>query len=227
MRSFSAFLASAVMAGAPVAQTGQADKPLQSAAEWRAAARTDVLAAYDIFAANHPGMFDPNNPGFPEQLARARDLALAKAHHASDRTSFGDALGTFSAELADGHAFLFGASDPRGMAGLHRRLARRAGARPSCRFGFSRPSRLHHNRLRRRNGGCRGPSTAVDNRIRLSPARGWAMVVMDTHGVLVLACLDGAPSQPLRIPLAGRFRARGATCLDDSAGLCLAVLRNG
>lgn len=114
MRSFPAFFAAAVLAGAAVAQTGQPAKTPRSAAEWRAAARTDVLAAYDVFASNHPGMFDPNNTSFPEQLARARDRALAVADRASDRTSFGQAHATFSAELADGHAFLFGASDPQG-----------------------------------------------------------------------------------------------------------------
>src|SRR4051794_12587402 len=36
--------------------------------DWRQAARQDVLAAYDIYADNHPGMKDPGNPRFPAQL---------------------------------------------------------------------------------------------------------------------------------------------------------------
>lgn len=117
MRSIPAFLAAAFLAGTAVAQAPQPAGPPQSAAEWRAAARLDVLAAYDLYAANHPGMFDLNNPGFPAQLVRARDRALAVADQASDRTSFGKAHAAFSSELADGHAFLFGASDPKGTEG--------------------------------------------------------------------------------------------------------------
>ncbi len=75
--------------------------------DWRAAARVDVLAAYDLYAANHPGMHDPANPGFTAQLARARDAALPLAERATDRRSYLAALGAFSAVLADGHALLF------------------------------------------------------------------------------------------------------------------------
>lgn len=73
----------------------------------RAAARSDVLAAYDLYAANHPGMHDPANPGFPAQLARARDRAMALTDSATDRRGYLDVLGAFSAELSDGHALLF------------------------------------------------------------------------------------------------------------------------
>lgn len=78
--------------------------------DWGAIARKDVLAAYDLYVADHPGMHDPSNPGFQEQLKRARDVALRAAEGASDRSGYEKALGLFSAELSDGHAQI-GAKD--------------------------------------------------------------------------------------------------------------------
>ncbi len=66
-----------------------------------------MAAAYDIYAANHPGTQDPANPGFPAQLARARDRGLDAARRATDRAGYVAALGAFSTELSDGHALLF------------------------------------------------------------------------------------------------------------------------
>ncbi len=77
-----------------------------AATNWQAAARTDILAAFDIYRANHPGMHDPTNPGFAAQLERARDAGLAYAARAGDRSGYQRALGAFSAELQDGHAQL-------------------------------------------------------------------------------------------------------------------------
>lgn len=74
--------------------------------DWRAAALGDVRAAYDLYVANHPGMHDPANPGFPAQLARARDEALAHAERAAGEADYRDALGAFSTVLQDGHARL-------------------------------------------------------------------------------------------------------------------------
>jgi hypothetical protein len=71
---------------------------------WSKAAREDVIAAYDIFRRHHPGMFDPHNPGFPNQLRRARDAALRFAERAHDAEGHMRALALFSAVLADGHA---------------------------------------------------------------------------------------------------------------------------
>lgn len=71
---------------------------------WRNAAREDVIAAYEIFRHHHPGMFDPHNPGFPNQLRRARDGALQFAGRAYDAEGHMRALALFSAVLADGHA---------------------------------------------------------------------------------------------------------------------------
>jgi len=76
----------------------------QPAEDWRAFAVQDVRAAYDIFVANHPGMHDPSNRGFPRQLASARDRALAAAERAASQSGYAAALGTFSSGLGDGHA---------------------------------------------------------------------------------------------------------------------------
>jgi hypothetical protein len=66
-----------------------------------------VQAAYDSYVANHPGMHDHTNPGFPAQLKRARDAGLANAEKASDYAGYRDALAAFSAVLSDGHALAF------------------------------------------------------------------------------------------------------------------------
>ena len=78
--------------------------------EWREAARRDILAAYDIYVGNHPGMHDPTNRDFPALLARARDRGLTEAGRATDRGGYARALGAFSAELSDGHALLYAAA---------------------------------------------------------------------------------------------------------------------
>lgn len=77
------------------------------AEDWRAFARQDVQAAYDTYVANHPGMHDHTNPGFPAQLKRAREAGLARAEKASDQAGYAEALGAFTAELSDGHAQAF------------------------------------------------------------------------------------------------------------------------
>jgi hypothetical protein len=71
---------------------------------WRLAAHEDVIAAYEIFRRHHPGMFDPNNPDFPDQLRKARDTALAFADKVDDAEGHMRTLALFSAILADGHA---------------------------------------------------------------------------------------------------------------------------
>lgn len=74
---------------------------------WGAKARQDVLAAFDHYRDNHPGFVDPENPRFVARLTRARDEGLRLAEKAADREGYADALGAFSAELADGHALAF------------------------------------------------------------------------------------------------------------------------
>lgn len=80
---------------------------------WKAIARQDVLAAYDVFVANHPGMHDPTNPEFADQLKRARDAGLARVETIADRQGYVEALSAFSSVLSDGHARVI-AKPPRG-----------------------------------------------------------------------------------------------------------------
>lgn len=87
----------AALALAPTAPQGK---------DWGAIARADVLAGYELFSANHPGMRDPQSLTFPDQLAAARDEGLKLASRAHDHAGYADALGAFSAVLADGHAQL-------------------------------------------------------------------------------------------------------------------------
>lgn len=92
---------------AAVSATSEPPQPKSSAAQvldWRKATLDDVVAAYHIFSRHHPGMFDPHNPGFPEQLRRARDAALQFAEGVHDAEGHMRALALFSAVLGDGHA---------------------------------------------------------------------------------------------------------------------------
>ena len=80
------------------------DHSAYDAEDWRAAARRDILFTYDQFVRNHPGIYDLANPGFPDQLARARAKGLEAASKASDLAGYSRALAEFSAVLQDGHA---------------------------------------------------------------------------------------------------------------------------
>ncbi len=51
----------------------------QTSAQWRSVTDRDIEAAYSISAKNHPGMFDVNNPAFPELLKQAK--AKAQLQH--------------------------------------------------------------------------------------------------------------------------------------------------
>jgi len=82
----------------------QQDVSAAQRVNWRKATRDDVVAAYEVFRRHHPGMFDPDNPGFPRQLRRARDAALKFAQKVHDAEGHMRALALFSAVLADGHA---------------------------------------------------------------------------------------------------------------------------
>jgi hypothetical protein len=105
-----ALLGLACFSGPAPAQTAPAPAapaPEPTAEQWRAFALQDVQAAYDSFVANHPGMHDHTNPGFPAQLKRGRDAGLRYAEKAASSIDYGDALGAFSSELSDGHAQVF------------------------------------------------------------------------------------------------------------------------
>jgi hypothetical protein len=101
-------LCAAAGSAVPEAQLAPGPGPgAASAPDWRALARRDVVAAYEQFAANHPGMHDPANRRFPAQLKAARDAALARAGFAADANGFAEALAVFTARLSDGHAQVF------------------------------------------------------------------------------------------------------------------------
>ncbi len=76
------------------------------ATDWAALARADIESGYRLMRDNHPGLFDPLNPEFPAQLARARKRALALAGRARSLAGYVAVLGAFNAVLNDGHAAL-------------------------------------------------------------------------------------------------------------------------
>lgn len=101
--ALAALAALATPVAAPIAQ----QKP-----DWRAIAIGDVSAAYRLFAENHPGMANPEDPGFPARLAAARNAALKIARETHDWQGYNRALDTFSDGLSDGHAFVFAHDEP-------------------------------------------------------------------------------------------------------------------
>ncbi|WP_459789653.1 S41 family peptidase [Alteriqipengyuania sp. 357] len=118
MSSITRFAAALMVLSTPaapaLAQDGRDPATPASAAEptdWADTARRDVLAAYDAFVRNHPGIYDLANPGFPAQLAQARARGLEAAAKAQDLRGYSRALAEFSAVLQDGHA---GAGVPSG-----------------------------------------------------------------------------------------------------------------
>lgn len=72
--------------------------------DWSTVAVADIEAAYAETRANHPGMHDPANPGFPAKLDEARRQALATARNATSAKGFEASIQRFSAILDDGHA---------------------------------------------------------------------------------------------------------------------------
>lgn len=99
-----ALVAGFTFLGAQFAMAQEAPALPKTPEAWRAAAEQDVRAAYDFLAANHPGMVDPENPGFPAELAKARDAGLAVAQHVEGSDGYRAAIARFSVTLRDGHA---------------------------------------------------------------------------------------------------------------------------
>ncbi|MFM7376603.1 MAG: S41 family peptidase [Erythrobacter sp.] len=93
------FVAAAAALAAPAAAEEPASSP-----DWSALAVADVEAIYAETKANHPGMHDPANPGFPALLERARAEALDYARKATTAGGFDASLDRFTAVLNDGHA---------------------------------------------------------------------------------------------------------------------------
>ena len=80
--------------------------------DWRTIAVADVTAAYQLFAENHPGMANPEDPGFPARLAAARDDSLKIARETRDWQGYDRALESFTEGLSDGHAIVFASDEP-------------------------------------------------------------------------------------------------------------------
>ncbi|MBH0044036.1 S41 family peptidase [Pseudoalteromonas sp. SWXJZ10B] len=75
--------------------------------QWRSITERDINAAYSITAHNHPGMFDVNNPTFPDLLKQAKAEALTLSAQASGPQVHVAAIARFSTVLQDGHAGAF------------------------------------------------------------------------------------------------------------------------
>ncbi|TMO81964.1 peptidase [Pseudoalteromonas sp. S3776] len=79
--------------------------------QWRSITDRDIEAAYSITAQNHPGMFDANNPAFPDLLKKAKAEALALSSQASGPQVHLASIARFSTILQDGHAGAFSSVD--------------------------------------------------------------------------------------------------------------------
>ncbi len=79
--------------------------------QWRSITERDIEAAYSITAQNHPGMFDVNNPTFPDLLKKAKAEALTLSAQASGPQVHAAAISRFRTILQDGHAGAFSSVD--------------------------------------------------------------------------------------------------------------------
>lgn len=80
-----------------------ADLP-QTPEQWQRAASADIDAAYQITLDNHPGTYDPSNPGFAARLGEARKAGLQLAAQVRDGAGYQAALMRFNTVIHDGHA---------------------------------------------------------------------------------------------------------------------------
>jgi hypothetical protein len=78
-----------------------------SAMEWRQAAIQDIEEAVRITLDNHPGPYDPANPGFRAKLESAKKEGLALAARADGAAGYTFAVIRFHAALDDGHAGMY------------------------------------------------------------------------------------------------------------------------
>lgn len=76
----------------------------QTAAQWQGAAVADIEAAYQLLLDNHPGTYDPANPGFASRLSEARTAGLALVAQVRDGGGYQAALSRFNTVIHDGHA---------------------------------------------------------------------------------------------------------------------------
>lgn len=85
----------------------------QTPKQWRQAAITDIQAAYQITLDNHPGTYDPANPAFRANLAKARSAGLTLAARVRDGAGYAAALQRFDTQIHDGHAGVYALSEGR------------------------------------------------------------------------------------------------------------------
>jgi hypothetical protein len=78
-----------------------------TAQAWAELARQDIEAAYQITAANHPGMADVQNPNFHRQLLQAKTNALLLVPQVNSAYGYEAVIDRFSTSLQDGHAGAF------------------------------------------------------------------------------------------------------------------------
>lgn len=71
---------------------------------WKQAARNDIEAAFLETKNNHPGMADPQNPGFFARLIQAKERSLEYADAVTDAGGYRAALQIFNTMIHDGHA---------------------------------------------------------------------------------------------------------------------------
>ena len=76
----------------------------KTATQWKATTQKDIEAAYQQSVDNHPGMFDSDNPGFPQLLFNAKQHALMLADQVENAQGYAAAIARFNSVLQDGHA---------------------------------------------------------------------------------------------------------------------------
>jgi hypothetical protein len=78
--------------------------PPATPAQWAQAARSDIQTAYQLTLDHHPGTYDPANPRFAGNLARAKEQGLVLAAQVADAAGYVAALQRFNTLIHDGHA---------------------------------------------------------------------------------------------------------------------------
>jgi len=107
MNPLVALLAAIVLlAGVPVAAQPPPPSPIQAQAAgfWRAAAQTDVEAAYALIEENHPGVLpEVGDPAFRAALEAAHAAARARAGDVDSYEGYAATLSAFGVALGDKH----------------------------------------------------------------------------------------------------------------------------
>lgn len=75
----------------------------QTEPDWAALARGDIEGMHAATLENHPGVIDPENPGFGDTMAQAHARGLALADRVVDQAGYNRALEAYAASYRDGH----------------------------------------------------------------------------------------------------------------------------